>query len=327
MSGTSVRVLITGGLGYVGGRVADYLRQSQGHFNLRLLSRRPMRAWPEWAHAHEVIQGDVLEPPVLERAMAEVDVVLHLAALNEIDSARDPQRALLVNAGGTARVIEAAATAGARRLIYMSTFHIYGPCAQFNITEGVVPRPTHPYAISHRAAEDFVLAARDQGKLATLVLRLSNGYGCPRDPGVNRWTLVFTDLCRQAVEKHRLILRSSGRQKRDFISLEDVARATVHFLNLPDDQWGNGLFNLGGDCPLSILEIAQAIADEYERSYGTRMEIEAGDAPDPAGFEQVRYDIAKLKATGFLHEGDLRKEIRATFRMCEQVCGVRPASR
>lgn len=313
------RILITGGFGYVGGRVAALLQESRGDGKIRLLTRRPPEAWPTWAGACEVIQGDVLNVDALERAMTGVDIVIHLAALNEVESARDPYQALLVNAGGTLRVLEAAAAAGARRVVYLSTFHVYGPRAQSPITEETVPRPLHPYAISHRAAEDFVLAARDQGRLVTVVLRLSNGYGSPRDPRVNRWTLVFNDLCRQAVENHRLVLRSSGRQQRDFISLGDVARAVEHFVTLPDEQWEDGLFNLGTGCSLSILEIARRIAAEFEKCYSSSVTIESGKSSDPCGPGKVHFSIEKLKATGFVPSGNMSEEIIATFRICEHL--------
>jgi len=73
-----------------------------------------------------------------------------------------------------------------------------------------VPRPVHPYAITHHAAEDFVLAAHDEKRLMGYVIRLSNGFGAPAHAGVDRWTLLVNDLCRQAVQTRQLILRSAG---------------------------------------------------------------------------------------------------------------------
>ncbi len=110
-------------------------------------------------------------------------------------------------------------------------------------------------------------------KMKTLIFRLSNGYGYPMHKEVNRWTLIFNDLCKQAVTKGKILLRSSGRQYRDFISLHDVARATHHFIfNVPDD-WGDGLYNLGGNCPISILGVAQKISDMYRLKYKKEIKI------------------------------------------------------
>lgn len=319
MTASGGLVLITGGLGYLGGRLAGYLQGARGYGRIRLLTRRPPAAWPPWAATCEVVQGDVLDPEALERAMPGVDTVIHLAAVNEVESGRDPQRSLLVDAGGTLRVLEAATAAGARRLVYLSTFRIYGPRAESPITEATVPRPIHPYGISHRAAEDFVLAARDQGRLATLVLRLSNGYGCPRDPTVDRWTLVFNDLCRQAVRTGRLVLRSSGRQHRDFISLQDVGRAVDHLLSMPSDAWGDGLFNLGGACSLSILEVAERVASACARHYGRRPPIETGPALPGESAEPVQFSIHKLRATGFHPQHNWEEEICQTLKLCESL--------
>ena len=111
----------------------------------------------------------------------------------------------------------------------------------------------------------------------TLTLRLSNGFGCPMGLEVNRWTLVFNDLCRQAMTSGEMILRSSGKQHRDFIALHDVAAAVDHFLFVNSEKWGDGLFNLGGDCSLSILEVAKTIATVYEKKYGKPVSILAKD--------------------------------------------------
>jgi UDP-glucose 4-epimerase len=321
MSAPGGRILITGGLGYVGGRVAGHLQESRGHRRIRLLTRKPPAAWPAWVATCEVVQGDLLDPESLGRAMDGVDTVIHLAALTEVESGRDPHRAMRVNAGGTLRVLDAAAASGARRVVYLSTFHVYGPQAPSPITEATVPRPVHPYAISHRAAEDFVLAARHQDRLDALVLRLSNGYGCPRDSGVNRWTLVFNDLCRQAVQTRRLVLRSSGRQYRDFISLRDVGRAVDHCLSLSAEAWGDGVFNLGGACSLSIRELAERVASACARQYGRRPPIEAGSSLPGESDEPVRFSIDRLRATAFQPEHNWDEEICQTLKLCEGLTG------
>ncbi len=78
--------------------------------------------------------------------------------------------------------------------------------------------------------------------------------------GVNRWTLVFNGLCRQAMTSGEMVVKSSGKQQRDFIPLHDVAVAVDHFLFKNPKKWDDGLFNLGGDCSLSIVEVAKTIA-------------------------------------------------------------------
>ena len=117
-----------------------------------------------------------------------MDAIVHLAAMNEMDCARDPAAALEVNTALTLRLLNAAVAAGVRRFVYLSTAHVYGAPLRGHIDERALPRPVHPYAITHRAAEDFVLAAFDAGRIEGVVLRLSNGVGAPAHAAVDRWT-------------------------------------------------------------------------------------------------------------------------------------------
>jgi UDP-glucose 4-epimerase len=199
---------------------------------------------------------------------------------------------------------------------------VYGAPLAGHIDERTLPRPVHPYAITHKVAEDFVLAARDQGKIEGVVFRLSNGFGAPIDPEVNRWTLIANDLCRQAVSAGKLVLKSSGLQRRDFVTLSDVARCVEQFIEMPATQLQDGLFNLGGECVLNMFELASVVARRCEAVLGFLPPIER---PEPAPGEtapDLRYDIAKLKASGFTPSGSVEDEIDATLRLCRDAFGA-----
>jgi UDP-glucose 4-epimerase len=316
MSSTTSHVLITGGLGYVGGRLATYLNTAAPGISVRLMTRRGKTRLPAWANSLDVAQADLLDQGSLDAALSGIDTVVHLAAVNEIESQRDPDLALEVNGRGTFRLLEACRTRTVNRFIYLSTFHVYGPGVSQPITEESATRPVHPYAITHRLAEDFVNWYRYSHGLATLILRLSNGYGYPADPGVQRWTLVFNDLCMQAVQNGEIKLKSRGTQHRDFISLTDVGRAIHHFLSLSNHDWRDGLFNLGGECSMSILQVAQRVAAEFLQRFGKEIPIitgsEEGGSPSP-----VSYSIDKLKQTGFFLKGNMSEEVGATFDLCD----------
>ena len=151
----------------------------------------------------------------------------------------------------------------------------------------------------------------------TLILRLSNGFGYPMDTGIDRWTLVFNDLCRQAVTSEKMVLKSSGKQHRDFISLHDVSAAVEHFLFRVRGQWKDGLYNLGGDGSLSIVEAAKTIARVYEKKYDKRIPIEIAGKDDEGSCNSAHFNIDKLKATGFQLTGDMEIEIEQTLSLCE----------
>jgi len=310
----TIRVLVTGGFGYVGGRVAKELA-SLPNVHVVLGSRWP-KTQPEWLPEASVTVTNWSVFKSLQNACSGVDTILHLAAVNEIDAERDPVSALEVNGVSTARLIEAAKVERVSRFVYLSTAHVYCSPLVGLIDETKCPRPLHPYATSHRAAEDIVLATQDEGRLTGIVLRLSNSFGAPVHPKVNRWTLLVNDLCRQAATEGRLELRSAGLQRRDFITLTDVSRAFIHVLSLHHDLVGDGIFNIGGDWAPTVLEMATLVALRCEAIFGFRPEI---IRPLPGPDETTRpldYRIEKLLATGFKLSGDREAEIDATLRMC-----------
>ena len=289
---------------------------------LRLGSRKP-HGPPAWLPEAETVVVDVLEPRALSKAVKGVQAVVHLAAMNENECVNDPRKAVQVNTLGTLGVLRAAIDAGVERFIYISTAHVYGAPLDGHITENTLPRPVHPYAITHHAAEDFVLAAHDHGEIAGIVIRLSNGFGAPTHPDVDRWTLLVNDLCRQAVRDKVLTLRSSGLEQRDFITLHDVGRAVSHFLDMTPTDIADGLFNLGGECPMTVLTMAERIARCCLKTLDYSPEI-LRPAPGADGKTgHLRYDISKLKRTGFSVNGDIDSEIIQTLEICSGVRQVR----
>lgn len=319
MTAFSKNIVITGGLGYVGGRLANYLAGTSPELRLRLLTRRAKKNLPEWARQFDVLQTPTLEENHLNEAVEGADTVIHLAAANEIVCHRDPELAIEINATGTLRLLEACRKKGVGRFIYMSTFHVYGATSIGVITEDVATSPIHPYAITHRVAEDLVNSYRVNHGMTTLSLRLSNGYGYPADPEIDRWTLVFNDFCRQAISAGHIKLASKGTQFRDFQSMTDVGRGVHHFLSMPDDEWKDGLFNFGGDCSMSIIQAAERVATEFHAYSGRKIPVLTGTSEDRRGANPVVFSIDKLKKTGFTPIGNMSEEIQKTFIVAEGI--------
>jgi UDP-glucose 4-epimerase len=309
-------VLITGGLGYLGGRIAEYLIKDQ-QIPVSITTRHTTRTLPPWLSEDNVLNVDILSSEEANRACRDIDVIIHLAAMNEIDSSADPSGALLVNTLGTLRIVEAATTNNVQRCIYFSTAHVYRSPLVGVIHEGVIPRPVHPYAITHRAAEDYVLAAHTQGELQGVVLRLSNAIGAPISPDVNRWTLIGNDLCRQAIVDHKLTLKTTGLQQRDFIPMKDVCTAVSHALFLPENKIGSGVFNLGSGRSCSVFDLATRVQERSEKVVGYTPEIIRPKTHGENNANELIYQIDRLGETGFMPSGDLDQAIDETLRFCE----------
>lgn len=310
------KILITGGLGYLGGRISQHLSESTD-IHLRLGTRDTSKyTRPDWLKQGEMVDVDLFSNTKLEKLCADTDIIVHLAALNEIDSGKWPDKAIRVNTEGSINLLMAAKKMGVRRFIYFSTAHVYGSPLTGTLSEETLPRAAHPYSISHKAMEDFVLAAHDRNEIEGVVIRLSNGFGVPERAEVDRWTLLVNDLCKQAVVTKKLVLLSAGLQLRDFITLHDVARGVQHFIHMPAQDLGDGIYNLGGEKSVSIIDMTRLVADRCEVTLGYRPEIICPDIRPNEVSGVLNYSIDKIKATGFSLAGSFAKEVDATLKLC-----------
>jgi UDP-glucose 4-epimerase len=310
------RILITGGFGYLGGRLAQFLASQKGYEIL--LGSRGQTQPPSWLPRVKVVKTQWDSQQGLQEICSGVDAIVHLAGMNAQDCAADSAAALEVNAIATACLMQAAIRQKVKRFIYLSTIHVYGSPLTGVITEETKPTPVHPYAFSHRAGEDVVLSSHLSGEIDGKVIRLSNAFGAPAGRDANCWMLLVNDLCQQATTSGRLVLRSAGLQKRDFIPLYDVVRAIKHLIELALDQSCFGIFNLGGEAPYRIIDLAELIALRCEAVLGYRPKIERPyPAPDES-FPELKYQIDKLKKTGFRLNGNIENEIDVTLKFCDQ---------
>lgn len=314
-----MRILITGGFGFVGGRVAQHL-QKAGH--KVVLGSREARNPPDWLSHAEVSQSDWKDIHALKQICTGADVVIQAAGMNAQDCEANPVAALEYNGLATANLVEAASRAGVKRIIYLSTAHVYASPLIGNIAEGTCPRNLHPYATSHLAGENAVLSARQRGKIEGIVLRLSNAFGAPADADANCWMLLVNDLCRQAVTDCRLMLRSAGLQQRDFVTLHDVARGVSHMIDLAPMAIGDGIFNFGGGRAKRVIDIAELVQARSAQVLGFTPEIVCPAALPGEGGGELKYRIDKLLATGFSLTDEHVAEIDATLRLCRQIFEV-----
>ncbi|MBF0427588.1 MAG: NAD-dependent epimerase/dehydratase family protein [Magnetococcales bacterium] len=252
-----MRILITGGFGLLGGRLGEHFA-SLGHDVV--LGSRSNREVPDWLPNAQVVAMDWQKPKEIEACVVEQDVIIHAAGVNASDCAQDPVEALAFNGVATARLVDAVAKVGGKkRFIYLSTAHVYAAPLVGLITEESCPRNRHPYATSHRAGEDVVLYAWQQGLVDGLVIRLSNAYGRPMHPAVDCWMLLVNDLCRQAVSCGEMVLKTSGEQPRDFIALSDLCRLLENYLNRLLPEPAGRVVNVGSGRSVLVLEMAKRI--------------------------------------------------------------------
>jgi UDP-glucose 4-epimerase len=305
-------VLITGGAGFVGGRIAKKLSEFT---DIIISSRRNLskKNLFELGATKGIFHSDLL---TINTFPQNIDTVIHMAALNEWRCIDYPSEAIKVNIDDTRAILENSIKKGVKNFIFFSTAHIYASPLKGKITETVLPVPLHPYAITHKAAEDYVIAAGIQKKINTVVLRLSNSFGAPVLPDVDRWTLLANDLCKQAVENKKMVLKSNGSQYRDFICLSDVVNVVERLVISGINPLKYSVYNLGSGVSVRVIDMAKMIAKNYFILFQEIIPISTPDGALPTKESRLIFDVKRLISDGFSIKNDVNEEIQNLLLFC-----------
>lgn len=249
------RILITGCCGYIGSALVRYLAEREDA-TLRLVDNlsngdpQALMNLPEGT-SYEFIEGDILDPGLLRVVTADVDAVVHLAAVVRNPLSFDYSREFeQVNHWGTAHVVEACLNAGVKHLIYVSSTAVYGPGTE--LTEESETRPVGSFANSVLNAEQSVRAANVRG-LPVSVLRAGVVYGS--SPNI-RFDEVINRLAFLAGTGRPLTVFGEGEQRRPIVHVRDLCDAVRFVLNNRNARYET--YNVLHSSP-SILEIKDAI--------------------------------------------------------------------
>lgn len=250
-----MRVLITGGAGFIGSHLAHYL-YSQGHY-VRVLddmtSGDPDRVHPEVYTK----RGDVRDIPTLWSLLQGVDVVYHLAALVSVPaSILYPRDYNDVNVGGTVALLEACRDVGVGRVVLASSATIYGDQPSQPIHESALPAPAAPYAVTKMAAEQYLFIMGKLVGFEAVSLRIFNAYG-PGQPLPPTHGPVIPYLMQQVAQNGSAIIFGDGGQTRDFVYIDDVVHALAAAGVAPDID--RQIINIGSGQETSINQAAAAI--------------------------------------------------------------------
>ena len=308
-----MNVLITGGFGFLGGRLAQELSR-QPDVGL-LLGSRAVRAAPTWLPHARAVQTLWQSPKQLASVLEDVDVVVHLATMNASACAADPAGSAELVRRSVANLLAAAKLSGVGRLLYVSTAHVYGALVGCIDEASRVAPAQEGYGAMHLEGER-VLRDGVEDEISRIVVRLSNTFGAPVSPDVDCWSLLVNDLCRQSMAHGRLSLTSKTVQRRDFAPMADTVRALSHLVRLPDEQVGDGLFNLGSGWTPTNIEVARWVARAMGTGFGEEVELALGDLPSLASPPPLDYQTTKLRNTGFVPSGSFDEELNDLLGFC-----------
>jgi UDP-glucose 4-epimerase len=279
-----VKVLVTGGAGYIGSVVASQLVEA-GHETVVLddLSKGHRGAVTEGAR---LLQGNLMDAGFARETLSEgFDGVLHFAALSLVgESVKQPERYYRNNVCGTLNLLEAMREAGTGQLVFSSTAAVYGEPEEVPIRETAPTLPTNPYGSSKLAVDRLISAVSEARGLAATSLRYFNVAGASGRFGENHHpeTHLIPLILRAASEGSSVKIFGTdyptrdGTAVRDYIHVEDLGRA--HLLAIEAAEPGeHRVYNLGNGAGFSVSEVVEAARRVTGKS------IDAVEAPRRAG--------------------------------------------
>jgi UDP-glucose 4-epimerase len=295
-----MKVLVTGGAGYIGSVVASQLVET-GHDTVVLddFSRGHAGAVPDGAR---LVRGNILDTGLVRETLAEgFDGVLHFAALSLVgESVQEPELYYRNNICGTLNLLEAMRESGAEKLVFSSTAAVYGEPEEVPIRETAPALPTNPYGSSKLAVDRLIGAVAGARGLAATSLRYFNvagargHFGEDHHPETHLIPLVLEAAAGGSSVKifGTDYPTRDGTAVRDYIHVEDLGRA--HLLALEAAEQGeHRVYNLGNGAGFSVREVVEAARGV------TGKNVDAVEAPrregDPpvlvAASDRIRADL------------------------------------
>lgn len=297
-----MRILITGGAGFIGSHLADRLLDD-GH-EVIVLDNFSTGSQDNIAHQmdnprFELVIGSVRDSSLVHELVERADVIFHMAAAVGVKRILDePSLSIHTNVNGTENVLHAASLRG-KRAIIASTSEVYGKSGREAFREdddlvlGATANLRWSYAIAKALDECIALAYAQEGKLSSIIVRLFNTTG-PRQTGF--YGMVVPGFVSQALEGKPITVYGSGEQSRCFGHVYDAVEAMVRLMHTPE-AYGQ-IYNIGNDQEVTI----RGLAERVKRLTGSSSPIELRPYAEVygPGFEDMmrrKPDVAKLERT------------------------------
>lgn len=291
--------LVTGGAGFIGSHIAALLLE-QGHkvYVLDNLSTGSVKnVEPLTQHSNFVfVEGDICHSESYAELMKEVEHIIHCAAkISVAESVEKPDLYYQVNVEGTKQLLEAAVANQVKSFVLSSSAAVYGDNPVLPKIESMPAEPKSPYAENKWDDEVLLQEYADKTGLRTVALRYFNVFGPKQDPH-SPYAAAMPHFINQAVQHKDITIFGDGEQTRDFIFVEDVAKA-----NVLASESGAGIYNIAHGQAITITELAnkikQQLQSKSEIHYGPER---AGDIKhSKANAERLKQQWPNLALTSF----------------------------
>jgi UDP-glucose 4-epimerase len=299
-----MKILITGGSGFIGSHIVEHYQGKAGEIrvldNLRSGYRKNLAGLD-----HTFIEGSVTDRELVKEAVRGIDYIFHLAALVSVpESMAKPGECVDINVHGLLNVLEEAAAAGVKKLVFASSAAIYGDNPKVPKIETMVPEPKSPYAITKLDGEYYLDMFQREGRLETAAIRFFNVFGPRQDPK-GAYAAAVPIFIEKAVKGEDITVFGDGEQTRDFIYVKDIVGALTFAVETPGVT---GVFNAGYGGQITI----NALARQLVFNAGSASKI-LHDAERPGDVKHSRASAARLLAAGWKSRHTLEDGLATTF--------------
>jgi UDP-glucose 4-epimerase len=313
-----MKICIIGASSYVGGWIIEELKEK--NHNISVVYRNEPNCDYNWkVGLSEIIIGDITNINVLDRVVElKPDIVVYLVSLNHMESDNDIFKTMNVNVSPLAYLgNQLAKSMNFKKFIYFSTLQVIGKINNGQIVnESTTPKPLNNYGLTHFFCEEVLAMLKRSKNLDYTIIRLANSYGPAKFDSCDSLWLVINDFCSSALKNNSIQLKSDGSPQRDFVYLEDVARAVNYIIEYGDKA--PEIINISSELTLTMLELAHLIKKVCQKN-DLKVKIflpngiESFDCNDHSNFE--RYLIKSwLYTVGFEMNTPLEKGIWKTIQ-------------
>jgi UDP-N-acetylglucosamine 4-epimerase len=310
---TNRRFLVTGGAGFIGSHLVEYLLKHNAK-EVRVLddlstgfiaNMNEFMGEPNFTF----LNGSIVDLPTCQKACIGIDYVLHHAALGSVPRSIDnPIATHLVNADGFLNMLVAARDAKVSRFIYASSSSVYGDNTDSPKKEENVGRALSPYAVTKKLNEQYAAVFSDLYGMDVLGFRYFNIFG-PRQSPTGAYAAAIPLFIDGLLNNNPVYINGDGLQSRDFTFVSNVVKANMLALSAPSEKVRGQVFNIAAGGSTSVLEIFNALKKHSGSS------VDAQHREDRKG--EIRNscaDISKAKeALGYSAEIQSEKGLELTL--------------